>query len=88
MLQKIPIEYSDWHCWRAGSPADLFLVCREPQLIAMRNIIRTYAVGYCNSEHILCRPKLEHKAVMFFKDGINFWFHLTNKEFGVIFYET
>lgn len=64
---------------------DLFCICREEELIGMRGAIRKHAVGWYNGSSLLCRPKSNHKAVMFFKDGHHFWFHLTNKEFGAIF---
>ena len=74
----------NWSRWRSGSPADLSLACRTEILVLNKRFIRKYAVGYCDAERLVCRPKVNHKAVMFFKDGFHFWFHLTNKEFYVI----
>ena len=85
MIEKITPELFDWLLWRAGSPSDLGLVCLERYLIEMGYIIRRYAVGYCDGENLICRPKIDCKAVMFFKDDRHFWFHLTNKEFKEIF---
>jgi hypothetical protein len=84
-MEKLDCGYFEWTLWREGSPLDLFLVCREIELIRMRKTIMRHAVGWCNAEHLLCRPKTKHKAVMFFKGGRHFWFHLTNSEFERIF---
>ena len=86
-MQKLDQGHFEWTTWREGSPLDLFLICREEELVRMRKTIQRYAVGYCKSENLLCRPKSNHKAVMFFKDGKHFWFHLTNNEFRRIFDE-
>jgi hypothetical protein len=82
---KLSSELFNWIRWRNGSPADLNIICRKPAIIAAKSRIRKYAVGWCNSENCLCRPKVNQKAVMFFKDGIHFWFHLTNEEFNEVF---
>ncbi len=74
-----------WSRWRAGTPVDLGLIASESILISNRLILVDHTVGYCNGEGLVCRPKNEHKAVMFFKDGVHFWFHLTNKEFEAIY---
>lgn len=87
MIPKIDQGVFDWHRWRAGSPADLFLICRTAQLIKNRETLRHHAVGWCSGEQLLCRPKSNHKAVMFYKEGQHFWFHLTNNEFKEIFHE-
>ena len=74
------------HCGgREGSPLDFFVICRESELVRMRRLIRRHAVGWCKAETLLCRPKVKHKGVMFFKDGKHFWFHLTDNEFRRIF---
>ena len=53
----------------------------------MRNVLRKYAVGYINSENLRCRSKHNCYAVMFFKDNVFSWCHLTNKEFQKVFME-
>jgi hypothetical protein len=85
MFRKMPPEFFDWLHWREGSPLDLFVVCRTDVLLASRRALRKHAVGWCRGENLGCRPKNNHKAVMFFKDGHHFWFHLTNHEFREIF---
>lgn len=86
-FHRMQPELFDWLHWREGSPADLFVICREPNLIEMRKVLQKHAVGWCRAENLTCRPKVNHKAVMFFKGEHHFWFHLTNKEFGAIFDE-
>lgn len=85
MIEKIDSTLFDWISWRSGSPLDFFVPCRESALVEIRPILRRYAIGYCIGENLLCRPKLNHKAVMFFKNDLHFWFHLTNREFERIF---
>jgi hypothetical protein len=77
----------DWIRWRNGSAKTLDILCREQDLILNRNKIKDYAVGYCEGESLICRPKVDNIAVMFLKDDIEFWFHLTKKEFLNIFKE-
>lgn len=87
-IAEISPEHFDWQKWRAGSPSDLFLICRETELIRARMQVKKYAIGYCKSEHCLCRPKIGHRAVMFLKGEIMFWFHLRDREFRRIFNES
>lgn len=86
LLERLPSEYFDWSCWRAGSVHELVLACRMPLLLEASHILRQYAVGWCKGESLLCRPKVDHIALMFFKDGRHFWFHLRKQEFEEIFY--
>jgi hypothetical protein len=86
------MEYLDeqlftWSRWRSGSPADIGLICRENIIISNKERIKQLSVGFCDADKLVCRPKENQKAIMFFKDGYHFWFHLTNKEFKAI-YET
>jgi len=85
MISEMPAELFDWQCWRNGSPTDLLLVCREEVLLANKKTLQDHAVGWCMGDAPICRPKNNCKAVMFFKDGEHFWFHLMNKEFDAIF---
>jgi hypothetical protein len=60
----------DWLTWRSGHPLDLGIKhCRYGNVIKFRDVIKRYAIGYCNGENLPCRPKLDNKAVMFYKDG-------------------
>lgn len=87
MIERIDPQLFTWSRWRAGTPADLGIVARKKVLISNKERLKQYSVGYCNGENLVCRPKAETKAVMFFKDGIHFWFHFKNEEFREI-YET
>ena len=77
----------DWSRWRAGSLGDLKIVCRYGYITSKegKKVLRECAVGYCDAERLLCRPKINEKAVMFFKDDYHFWGHLRNKEFSEVF---
>lgn len=86
MLRKLDSSLFTWHLWRAGSPLSLNIKCRENIIISNKSILIKHGIGYCNGENLLCRPKVDTKAVMFFDDeGNEFWFHLTNKEFKMVF---
>jgi hypothetical protein len=67
---------------------DFHIPCRRPSLIALGAQLRKYAVGYCDGASVSCRPKTGNKAVMFYKDGRHFWFHMTNYEFEEVFNAT
>lgn len=45
----------------------------------LRECIKKYAVGYCDSIRVKIRPR-NGFAIMFEKDGERFWFHLENWE--------
>lgn len=89
MLIKMDPEIFDWLLWRNGSPADIF---KENQWYAnisdKKNILIHFAVGYCDGDKLFCRPKDNHKAVMFLVKEKLFWFHLTDEEFKEVFHET
>lgn len=74
-----------WQRWRAGSLHDLGIIYKESELIKSKNLIKKYAVGYCNGESLTCRPKEETVAVMFIYQDNKFWTHLTKREFSRIF---
>lgn len=77
----------DWQRWRVGSPLEILaLDCRYDSLTGPtgQKILKRYAVGYTDGQQVLCRPKLNTIAVMFFKDN-HFWFHLRDKEFKIVF---
>jgi hypothetical protein len=86
-MTKIDPTQFTWSRWRAGSPVDFLVECRSAALVGARGFLRDHTVGYCDAEQLTCRPKIGHKAVMFWKDGRHFWFHLTNREFHLIYNE-
>ena len=84
-ITKLPIHLFDWQVWRAGCISDLGIPTnRKEVIIEHRKLIKEYAIGYQDGERLLCRPKVNHKAIMFYKDRIHFWQHLTNEEFESI----
>lgn len=87
MIERMYGTSFDWLTWLNGSPELLNLVCREKSLIKNKNILKKYAIGYCKGEELICRPRKNCYGVMFIKDDIEFWFHLRNKEFNLIFKE-
>jgi hypothetical protein len=61
---------------------DLGILCnRQAHIISRKDLLVKYAIGYCSGTTLSCRPKSEHYAVMFQKDDIQFWTHLTVEEF-------
>lgn len=90
-IKFIGEEYFSWHRWRSGDiKSTLGVKALRYELITKspdKDIIQKYAVGYCPGEKLRCRPKLNETSVMFFKDGIHFWFHFRNNEFNKIFKE-
>ena len=87
MLPKIDSSYFTWLEWRAYSIQELGVFCRYADITSARGkaILRKYAVGLCRGENLICRPKVEQMALMCFKDGEHFWFHLRKKEFEEVF---
>lgn len=84
-IKEINPNYFDWSTWRSGNPSNFGLICRSNVLILGKHILSNHAVGYANAASIPCRPKPGQFAVMFFKDDVYFWFHLTKEEFNNIF---
>lgn len=84
-MREMPSEYFDWSTWRAGSVHEFVMLCWEPHLLAAADTLRRYAVGWSRGDDLLCRPKGGQTAIMCFKDGRHFWFHLRNREFEEIF---
>jgi hypothetical protein len=88
LFRRLSASFFGWQEWRGGSPAEMFSVaCREASLIAARRTLRQYAVGWCKGASTFCRPRPHHKAIMYFKDGRHFWFHLRDREARAIFPE-
>lgn len=86
-IKKLDSSLFDWQTWRQCDFADLAIVCRYYDITSERsiNILKKYTYGYCDGENLLCRPKLHNKAIMLYKNGVNFWFHIRNNEFNTIF---
>lgn len=46
----------------------------------LMDCVKKFAVGYCESEKVLIRPRPNAYAVMFEKNGERFWFHIEKWE--------
>lgn len=86
-IKKLDSSLFDWQKWRQCDFADLAIVCRFYNITSeiTINTLRKYTYGYCDGENLLCRPKLHNKAIMLHKNGVDFWFHVKNDEFDIIF---
>jgi hypothetical protein len=85
-IPKLSSALFDWLAWRSGSIIEMFSVRhRTVSLLAAKDILKKHAVGWCPAENIPCRPKLDNVAVMFQTDGREWWTHLRNEEFKIIF---
>jgi len=87
MLAKIHPSNFTWQLWKGGCLVDLGLQTRTVSLVENKDVLKKYAIGYCNSVSIPCRPKPGTYAVMFQKDDLVFWTHLLDVEFEKIFKE-
>ena len=86
-LEEIASYDFTYDKWQAGSYSYLGLLNGHFDIDTINGhiLIRKYAIGYCDAKRLFVRPKLDCIAVMFFKDGITFWSHLTKQEFNKIF---
>lgn len=85
-LPSLESSWFDWLHWIHGDPMRNFGVqCRGEFLIANADVLRRYAVGWCDGWRVPCRPKANKAAVMYLKDDRHFWFHLRQDEFDAIF---
>jgi hypothetical protein len=71
--------------WNAGSLIDLGVYTRTVDILEKCNILKKFAVGWCDGSLVPCRPKSETIAVMFYKNEEYFWTHLTKEEFEKTF---
>ena len=85
-IVRLPYDSFTWNRWRAFN-----LFCginarvRYDDIKYFKKLLQTYVVGYIESQKTICRPKENHFAVMFLKDNIFSWCHLTEKEFYYVF---
>jgi hypothetical protein len=76
----------DWLTWRSGSILEVFNVYnRTPSIVASSLLLRKYAIGWCHSENVPCRPKIGYISVMFLTDDREWWTHITKEEFEIVF---
>jgi len=83
-LTRIHPSNFTWQLWCGGTLLDLgVLHNREEFILAKKNTLRKYAIGYCKAESLACRPKKDCFAVMFQKNSIIFWTHLSSEEMEI-----
>jgi hypothetical protein len=87
-LPRIDSSYFDWLTWRNGSIIEIFNIPHRTQCILMaKEKLRKYAIGWCPSENVPCRPKNGYISIMFFTDDRAWWTHITIEEFNKIFHD-
>lgn len=83
----LPWDYFTWDKWRACDIWTAFnMRARKYDIIAHKDILRKYAIGYCFSDGILIKPKINEVAVMFLINGKMGWSHLRKDEFEEVFH--
>lgn len=73
--------------WRAGSIRDLGVQSRYPAITSAegKKLFQDHAVGWCFGDRLQVRPKMDHTAIMCYKNGEHFWFHIRTSEFLEVF---
>ena len=84
-IQYMHPDSFDWLTWSGGRLLDLGIYNRLQSIVDNKKIIRKYAIGYLFGEKLICRPKKDTVAVMFFNGENEFWTHLTLTEFKECF---
>jgi len=87
MLPRLHATSFGWLEWTGGSLARLGVQHNTFDIQSKRQLIRRYAIGYEVADNLPCRPKRDCVAVMFLRDGCEFWTHLTREEFCAVFPE-
>ena len=89
IIQRINPSNFTWQLWRGGTLLDLGVFVNVKEFILAKDaVLRKYAIGYCRGCALLCRPKNDCYGVMFQKEGLQFWTHLSIEEFEQIFGES
>ena len=88
MLPRLHETTFDWLRWRNGNLLSLLNVQSRTEIIkANASALRDHAIGWCEADNLVCRPKPGYMAVMFTVDEREFWTHLTKEEFDYCFKE-
>lgn len=89
VMERFNGQYFNWLSWRSGSILSVFKIPHRYYAIsANADVIRRFAIGWCNAQNMPCMPKNGYIAVMFNTGGLeDWWTHLTIKEFNVCFPE-
>lgn len=87
-IDRIDVTQFTRRRWEQGSVHTIIgdVPCKEKYLTSplVAEQIRKFAIGWCPAEHLAWKPKHDEVAIMCFKDGEHFWFHLRVKEFKKI----
>jgi hypothetical protein len=85
-IERMDSSLFDWLTWSSGSILEIFNVQhRTPCILASKHLLQKYAVGWCPSEQVPCRPKIGYICVMFLTDDRMWWTHITKEEFNKVF---
>lgn len=80
-----------WLTWRNGSLLKIFNIKHRYGPISMNvDTVRRYAIAYCETDDMPCKPEAGQFAVMFDTEEENcnpWWTHFTKREFLVCFPE-
>lgn len=88
IIQEFHEQSFDWLTWRNGNLFSMLKVSNRIQhIVKNRMLIRRYAIGFCKSDNIPCRPKVGYIAVMFNTGENDWWTHFTMEEFVKCFPE-
>jgi len=87
MIKKLSSTEFFWARWRAGSYYELGFYNGHYDIKTQRgkNIIKKYAIGFCDAKNLHVRPRNDSIAVMYFYKDETFWSHLRYEEFNEIF---
>lgn len=87
-MKKIDSSLFTWQRWRANEFFHCFGVSVRYSYEVIEHV-RKASVGFCRGENLVCRPKENKYAVMFWDGNKHWWTHLNYEEFVRIFkYET
>lgn len=84
MIDKIDSSYFTWQIWRANDFFSEFGIPIRYNFIQKKNILEK-AIGFCEGAGLLCRPKYNTYAVMFWDGNTEWWTHFSKYEFERIF---
>jgi MoaA/NifB/PqqE/SkfB family radical SAM enzyme len=87
-LARLSSDLFTYERWKRDAPVDVFgFPWLTSFIVAHKNILLDYAVGWCNSNETNVRCKENQVCVMFHKDDHHFWCHLRKSEFTRVFGE-
>lgn len=86
MLTRYNEQSFDWLTWRNGTLLSLLEISNRTDIIkANKDILRKYAIGWCEADNIPCRSKKGYYVVMFLFNDREFWTHFSKEEFEYCF---